>query len=144
MGTAFTPEDVRLLDDTIVHILITDGNDHGIPRKVAIICSKGSLDTDYPGLILANAARLMGIQAMVFFTFGGLDIIKEKKIQGLDIPDIRELMETLDAAGIDQYACKTDMDMFGLEQKDLVPEVTNVIGVMDFFQHAEGALTFFI
>jgi len=28
-----------------------NGNDHGMPRKVAIICSKGSLDMAYPGLI---------------------------------------------------------------------------------------------
>ncbi len=49
------------------------------PRKLAIICSKGSLDMAYPGLILANAARMMGIDAMLFFTFWGLDIINKKK-----------------------------------------------------------------
>ena len=37
-------------------------------RKVAIICSKGSLDMAYPGLVLANAARMMGIDAVVFFS----------------------------------------------------------------------------
>ena len=31
-----------------------------------------------------------------------------------------------------------------LERKDLIPEVKEVIGAMDFFQHAEGAQTFFI
>ena len=35
----------------------------------------------YPGLILANAARMMGIEAMVFFTFWGLDIVTEKKVE---------------------------------------------------------------
>ena len=30
-------------------------------RKLSIICSKGSLDMAYPGLILANAARMLGI-----------------------------------------------------------------------------------
>jgi len=53
------------------------------PRKVAIICSKGSLDMAYPGLILANAARMMGIEAVVFFTFWGLDIITKKKVDHL-------------------------------------------------------------
>ena len=52
-------------------------NNHGMPRKVAIVCSKGSLDMAYPGLILANAARMMGIEAMVFFTFWGLSILKK-------------------------------------------------------------------
>jgi peroxiredoxin family protein len=45
------------------------------PRKVAIICSKGTLDMAYPGLILANAARMIGIDCMLFFTFWGMDII---------------------------------------------------------------------
>jgi peroxiredoxin family protein len=53
------------------------------PRKVAIICSKGSLDMAYPGLVLANAARMMGIDAVVFFTFWGLDIVSEKRVDKL-------------------------------------------------------------
>ncbi len=53
------------------------------PRKVAIICSKGTLDMAYPGLILANAARMRGIEAVVFFTFWGLDIINKKKLESL-------------------------------------------------------------
>jgi peroxiredoxin family protein len=35
-------------------------------RKIAIICSKGGLDEVYPALILANAARQSGIEAMIF------------------------------------------------------------------------------
>ncbi len=53
------------------------------PRKLAIICSKGSLDMAYPGLILANAARMMGVDAMIFFTFWGLDIVTKKKYDRL-------------------------------------------------------------
>lgn len=51
-----------------------------VARKVAIICSKGSLDMAYPGLIMANAARMMGMDAMVFFTFWGLDVVTKKKV----------------------------------------------------------------
>ncbi len=50
---------------------------------LAIICSKVSLDMAYPGLILANAARMSGIEASLFFTFWGLDIVTEKKIDHL-------------------------------------------------------------
>ncbi len=53
------------------------------PRKLAIICSKGSLDMAYPGLILANAARMMGVDALIFFTFWGLDIVTRKKCEHL-------------------------------------------------------------
>jgi peroxiredoxin family protein len=54
-------------------------------RKVAIICSKGGLDEAYPALILANAARQSGIDAFVFFTFWGLDVITESKVDHLHV-----------------------------------------------------------
>lgn len=54
-------------------------------RKVAIICSKGGLDEAYPALILANAARQSGIDAMVFFTFYGLDVIRKGKVDHLGV-----------------------------------------------------------
>jgi len=41
-------------------------------RKVSIIVSRGTLDGVYPGLIMANGARMEGIQANLFFTFFGL------------------------------------------------------------------------
>jgi peroxiredoxin family protein len=44
-------------------------------RKLAIICSKGSLDMAYPGLILANAALGEGVETHLFFTFWGFDMI---------------------------------------------------------------------
>ncbi len=52
-------------------------------RKMCIICSKGTLDMAYPGLILANAALMEGIDVTLFFTFWGLDIINKKKMNNL-------------------------------------------------------------
>jgi peroxiredoxin family protein len=46
-------------------------------RKLCIICSKGSLDMAYPGLVLANAALGEGIETHLFFTFWGYDIINK-------------------------------------------------------------------
>lgn len=57
-------------------------------RKVAIICSKGSLDMAYPALILANAARMSGIEATLFFTFWGMDIITKKKVNRLRVATV--------------------------------------------------------
>ena len=57
-------------------------------KKVSIICSKGSLDMAYPGLILANAARMSGIEATLFFTFWGLDIITKQKIDELKVSTV--------------------------------------------------------
>ena len=57
-------------------------------EHLAIICSKGTLDMAYPGLILANAARMSGIDATLFFTFWGLDIITKKTVDHLRVPTV--------------------------------------------------------
>ncbi len=52
-------------------------------RKLAIICSKGSLDMAYPGLILANAALGEGVETHMFFTFWGFDMINKQTMSDL-------------------------------------------------------------
>jgi peroxiredoxin family protein len=54
-------------------------------RKLCIIASKGGLDMAYPPLILANAARMSGIDCDLFFTFWGLDIINKHKMGKINI-----------------------------------------------------------
>jgi peroxiredoxin family protein len=54
-------------------------------RHVCIICSKGTLDMAYPGMVVANAALMMGIDATIFFTFWGLDMITESKMDKLKL-----------------------------------------------------------
>ena len=48
-------------------------------EKVAIVVSKGSLEGIYPALIMANGARMEGIEADLFFTFFGLDAIRKDR-----------------------------------------------------------------
>lgn len=57
-------------------------------EKVSFICSKGSLDMAYPGLIMANAARMVGIDVNLFFTFWGMDIINKKKMLNLKLATV--------------------------------------------------------
>jgi peroxiredoxin family protein len=57
--------------------------DEGGDRKLCIICSKGSLDMAYPGLVLANAALMEGIDVTMFFTFWGLDMVNNSKLDAL-------------------------------------------------------------
>ena len=150
-------------------------------RKLAIICSKGSLDMAYPGLVLANAACMMGIEANLFFTFWGMDIITKSKVDSLkvtpvgnpamhmpnlvgvlpgttglattmmkkeiekiDMPPIHEFLEMVHDAGAGIYACHMACDMMHLDEDDLVEEVDEIIGAMEFLEMAEGAQILFI
>ncbi len=149
-------------------------------RKVAIICSHGGLDEAYPALILANAARQSGIEAFVFFTFWGLDVITESKVDHLhvnlagnpasgmptmvaglpgmeslagkmmkkqmdelELPSAREMLNILEEAGAELYACELAMKMFKRKREDLIKPVKDVITAGDFFDLAEGAQIIF-
>jgi peroxiredoxin family protein len=57
-------------------------------KKVSIIISKGSLDGVYPGLIMANGARMEGIEANLFFTFFGMDAIVNKRMDKIKIATV--------------------------------------------------------
>jgi peroxiredoxin family protein len=57
-------------------------------EKVSIVVSKGSLDGIYPGLIMANGARMDGIEANVFFTFFGLDAIRKDRIDKIKVATV--------------------------------------------------------
>jgi peroxiredoxin family protein len=57
-------------------------------EKVAIIISRGSLEGVYPGLIMANGARMEGIEANVFFTFFGLDAIRRQRVDHLKVATV--------------------------------------------------------
>jgi peroxiredoxin family protein len=57
-------------------------------KKVSIVVSKGSLEGVYPALIMANGARMEGIEANLFFTFFGLDAIMKKRMNKLKVATI--------------------------------------------------------
>ncbi|MDW7978223.1 MAG: DsrE/DsrF/DrsH-like family protein [Candidatus Caldarchaeum sp.] len=56
--------------------------------KLCIILSKGTLDMAYPAFMLANAAAVMGYEVHIFFTFWGMDVINNRKIDNLKIASV--------------------------------------------------------
>ncbi len=57
-------------------------------KRIAIIAGHGTLDAAYPPLILATAAVAMDMQAAIFFTFYGLEILKKGKADHLKVAPI--------------------------------------------------------
>ncbi len=68
----------------------------------------------------------------------------KKEVEKLDLPSIPELLQDLADSGAELYACQMAMDMFKLKREDLVPQVTDVISAMDFFDKSAGAQVIFI
>ncbi len=57
-------------------------------KKMMLILSKATLDNVYACFILANGARMEGIEAEIFFTFFGLEAIKQKSLEHLHVATV--------------------------------------------------------
>lgn len=101
-------------------------------KKVSIVVSKGSLDGIYPGLIMANGARMEGMEANLFFTFFGLYGILKKyqdKIRiatvgnpAMRVPDAKGFaLPTLLGALPGMSAFATSMMMKEMDKLDIPP-----------------------
>ncbi len=93
-------------------------------EKVSIIVSHGSLEGVYPALIMANGARMEGIEASLFFTFFGLDAIIKKRMNDLKVATVGNPamhMPTLVGAlpGMSSFATK--MMQKEMEKLDIPP-----------------------
>lgn len=135
-------------------------------ESCTFICSRGSLDGAYPALILGINSRRMGMDATVFYTFMGIEIIRKggadkvkfippgvmgaipgmagmatwmmrKKIDGAGIPPLDELMDMARLEGVKFVACKMTMDMMGLTKDDLI-EGVEVQTAEDYLKHARN------
>lgn len=57
-------------------------------NKMMLILSKATLENVYACFVLANGARMEGIEAEIFFTFFGLEAIHNKKLDHLRIATV--------------------------------------------------------
>ncbi len=57
-------------------------------KKMCFILSKAGLESVYACFIMANGARMEGIEAEIFFTFFGLDAVHNKRLENLHIATV--------------------------------------------------------
>lgn len=70
-------------------------------RKIAFICSKGSLDMAYPALVMGWAALGNGIDVTIFFTFWGMDMINKHRVDHLELAPVGNPSMKMSMMGID-------------------------------------------
>jgi peroxiredoxin family protein len=69
-------------------------------RKIAFICSKGTLDMAYPALIMGWAALGNGIDVTIFFTFWGLDLITKSRVDHLELAPVANTSMKMSLMGV--------------------------------------------
>lgn len=57
-------------------------------KKMMLVLSKATLDNVYACFILANGARMEGIESEIFFTFFGLEALQKKKLDHLHVATV--------------------------------------------------------
>ncbi len=70
--------------------------------------------------------------------------LMKKKMDELDVPPVREMLEMLADAGAKLYACKMTVDMMGLTKDDFIEGVQDIVTASEFIDMTEGAQIVFI
>lgn len=69
-------------------------------RKIAFICSKGTLDMAYPALVMGWAALGNGIDVTIFFTFWGMDLITKSRVDHLELAPVANTSMKMSMMGL--------------------------------------------
>ena len=130
----------------------------------AFITSRDTLDGAYPAIILGINARRLGMQAKVFYTFMGINVIRKgwvdkarfhppgamgaipgmsalatwmmkSKIEKAQVPALPDLIEMAKLEGVELVACKMTFDMMDLKQDDFIEGVV-IEAAEDFLKYA--------
>lgn len=106
--------------------------DKGQIKKMMIIQSKATLENVYACFVLANGARMEGIEAEIFFTFFGLEAIHNKKLDHLHVATVGNPamhMPTLLGGLPGMEALATSMMKKEMEKIDM-PDVREFIEIL--------------
>jgi peroxiredoxin family protein len=134
-------------------------------ESAAFITSRDTLDGAYPGLILGINACRLGMDATIFYTFMGINVIRkgwvEKakfqppgfmgaipgmaaaatwmmkgKMEKANIPTLPDLQEMALVEGVKFVACKMTVDMMEFTQADFI-EGVEIQTAETFLKHAK-------
>ncbi len=126
----------QIYDSLNKKIKTVEGKVHEVELKTrknraAIIASKGTLDMAYPPLLLATGARSMGIEASIFFTLYGIQILKKNaklKVAPLANPAMPMPVPNLVGA-LPGMTSVASMMMRGMFKKQAVPTIHELVNM---------------
>ncbi len=135
-------------------------------KSCTFITSRDCLDGAYPALVLGINAQRLGMDATIFYTFMGVNVIRKgrakkvkfippgplgaipgmslmatkmmkKQMDAAHIPSLDEMIEMAQLEGVRLVACKLTVDMMGLSQDDFI-EGVEIETAEDYLKHASN------
>lgn len=136
-------------------------------KSMTIIVHSGDLDKALAGFILATGAAAKGIKTTMFFTFWGINVVKQggaestklskmnvvglgkmmikKAMKKHNVASLEELIKDAKELGVKLIACEMTMDLMNVPKDNLIPEVTEIGGVGSYLDAAsESQINLFI
>ena len=120
-------------------------------KGMTILLHSGDLDKAIAAFIIATGAASKGIPTTMFFTFWGLNIVKQGgaekaklskmnmaglgkkmilgKMKKNNVASLQELIKDAGELGVRLLACEMTMDLMNVPKDSLIPEVTEICGV---------------
>ena len=95
-------------------------------KSILYVQTTDAPDKQYSPLVLAQTAKMMDLNPMVYYLGTGLKILKQgeaEKIKLGGFPSVAEMIKKTLDMGIVIYVCEASKQMLGWEKVDLIPGV---------------------
>ncbi|MCZ7397410.1 MAG: DsrE family protein [Candidatus Methanoperedens sp.] len=101
----------------------------------------------YSPFILAQTAKAMGIDAIVYFLGMGITVVKKgnaEKIKMGSFPSLKEVMDQTIEAGVKLMVCEQSCQLINLAKGDFIPkaEIVGAATLNDLVLDADGTMWF--
>ena len=101
----------------------------------------------YSPFILAQTAKAMGIDPIIYFLGMGVTVVKKgnaEKIKMGSFPTLKEVMDQSIKAGVKLMVCEQSCQLINLETGDFIPsaEVVGAATLNDLVLEADGTMWF--
>ena len=101
----------------------------------------------YSPFILAQTAKAMGIDTIVYFLGTGITVLKKgnaEKIKIGEFPSLKEVMDQAVKAGVKLMVCEQSCQLINLDKGDFIPdaEIVGAATLNDLVLDADGTMWF--
>jgi len=116
-------------------------------KTLLYVQTSDSPERQYSPLVLAQTAKAMDIDAIVYYLGTALNLLKPgeaEKIKLGNFPSVKEMIEKTLEMGIKIYVCEASKRMFGWDKVELIPGV-KIVGAAtlnDLVLESDGTLWF--
>ena len=131
--------------------------------KLAFIVHKGNFEELMMSIILSTTGAAMDVEADLFFTFYGLNLLTKggadkakikyppilrnigtsmfkKKLKKVGYEDPSKMLKKMVETGkVRLWACSTTMELLDIKKEDLIEEVEGIVGAATFLDMAQDA-----